>query len=1033
MKQLIKQSLSAIKQLFRHWSVFILPKTSLLIIFLLGLTPVIWFYNKGDALISGVDINFPLAPVLWLQRRFFVWNDITNGGVDFSSSTAGLFFHLVQVILYQLGLGLQGVQLASLIFWFLLVVFSSWFLARVLFPKASLVQILFVVLYSFNIFLFNTWENIKVANLSLVSAIPLTLAILLLLRKKKISWTNAGLLAILAGIVLSGAGINPAYFVSFFSLFLIYAVATFTLGFKDRTAFTTFKQFLFVSSLIVLVNLFWILPTLSFIFQNIAPTGSIDKIGFTNWIDSLSKNTSLLNIMRLQGAWDWYAFDGITSLPLYIPYALNYFYRPIFIMFSFALPSLAILALIFRGREKKHLYATFGLMFVIGVFLGVGTYLPTGILYRWFINHLPFFTLFRSPWYIFTPLVTLAYAGLIALLFYNLMTKIDKFGRVLISLVIVILAVGNLFYSYPLVTGKIFRPARRDGFYITFPPYVFEAQKWLAGQNGGRVLTYPDDEIEQFRWGYRGIESILQLLADKEVLFSPLNAPDFPAAQLVKEVYRNLKLGQTGAATSLAARLNIDLLFEKKDQDSLSSPLPSRIASLSKQSFGDWNFYKLPQNDFSDKIYVPSNMLFGYPYNLAYKFQAALHPSDLLVNPDDSVVKSIPSIADFTGTASLVENSQEKDFVDFVNSPSVLTNRLVSHDMSRVEFTFKAPVEGSYQPILERYRVEDFGIDAGKGVEVKVDGQMQTWTKSEESDSYILFQPAWFTEGEHKILLQLDNKDLIRGGDFEGDIQFFRSTGRAIFGIVQGEQGQYLSLFNKNEGAPEPSADFWITSFDPMASYVVEFRYKQIYGNNANVIVLQGTKDTLVKAQTERLPNYPEWNTFSFYYEPVKTESATRIALVAPYTSDPLGTKVLYDDLKVYKVFSNRLVFVKGGNEQFLSIPQVDYTKVSPIEYTAVVSDASGPHIIAFSENYSPEWEMKLQDSNGATLSVKPLHFSANLYANAWFVQKSPEQYRARIYYKPQRRFQLGVFLSILTMIIVIGFSLKQKYGKKRK
>ncbi|MDO8503208.1 MAG: hypothetical protein Q7S60_00810 [bacterium] len=1017
-----------IKQLFRNWSVFT--------VFLLGLIPLLWFYKKGDALISGVDINFPLAPILWFQRRFFVWNNITNAGIDFSSSTAGLFFHSVQVILYQLGLSLQGVQVVSLVFWFMLIVFSAWFLSRALFPKNQYVQVLFVVLYSFNIFLFNTWENIKVANLSLVAAIPLTLATLLLLRERKISYSRAGLLAVFAGIVLSGAGINPAYFISFFFLFLLYEIVSMILGLKNHTAFTNVKHFLFIASIIVLVNLFWILPTLSFIFKNIGPTGiSIDKIGFTNWIDSLSQNTSILNIMRLQGAWDWYAFDGITNLPLYIPYALNYFYRPIFIVFSFALPSLTILAFLFRGKERKYLYTTFGLMFAVGVFLGVGTYLPTGTLYRWLINHLLFFTLFRSPWYIFTPLVTLSSAGLIGLLFYRLAAKVDKsgikFGRVLTPLVIIVLAVGNLFYSYPLVTGKIFRPSRRDGFYINFPSYVFEAQEWLASQKDGRVLTYPDDEIEQFRWGYRGIESILQLIADKEVLFSPLNAPGFPAPQLVREMYRNLKLGQTDAVISLAGRLNVDLLFEKKDQGSLSPPLPSRIANLPKQSFGDWNFYKFPQDKFSTKIYAPENMLFGYPFSLRHRFQGALHPSSLLVDPEDSVVKNIPSIVDFTGAVVLAENLQEEDFIEFATSPSVLANRLVSRDVSQVVFNFKIPADGFYQPTLERYRVEDFGIDTAVGVIVEVDGNKETWTKSEESDSYIFFQPVRFTYGDHRILLQLDNKNLVRGGDFEGEEIYFNRVGKAIFEMVTNEQGRYLSLFNKGEGAPEPSADFKILSFDPQMPYVVEFKYRQIYGNNANAIVLQGTKDTLVKAQTERLPNYPEWNTFSFYYEPVKTESATRIALVAPYTPDPLGTKVLYDDLKVHKVFTNRLAFIKIGEQQFLASPKIDFTMVSPVEYTAKVSGASGPHVIVFSENYSPEWGVEFQDLDGTQLSIEPLHFSANSYANAWFVQKSPEQYKARIYYKPQRLFRLGLGLSFLTVIIVLGFSLRQKYGKK--
>ncbi|KKR11069.1 MAG: hypothetical protein UT38_C0004G0027, partial [Microgenomates group bacterium GW2011_GWA2_39_19] len=83
---------------------------------LLGLTPVVWFVGKGNTIINGIDTNFPLEPVVWFLRRFHVWNNIANGGSDFSSSIAGVFFHLIQVVPYELGLGLQGSQIFSLVF-----------------------------------------------------------------------------------------------------------------------------------------------------------------------------------------------------------------------------------------------------------------------------------------------------------------------------------------------------------------------------------------------------------------------------------------------------------------------------------------------------------------------------------------------------------------------------------------------------------------------------------------------------------------------------------------------------------------------------------------------------------------------------------------------------------------------------------------------------------------------------------------------------------------------------------------------------
>lgn len=102
---------------------------------ILSLTPIIWFWGKGDVLINGIDTNFPLDPAVWISRRFFVWNNFANAGSDFSSSTAGLFFHLIQVIPYEIGLNLQLVQLTSLVFWFSLIIFSTLFWQRQFSPK----------------------------------------------------------------------------------------------------------------------------------------------------------------------------------------------------------------------------------------------------------------------------------------------------------------------------------------------------------------------------------------------------------------------------------------------------------------------------------------------------------------------------------------------------------------------------------------------------------------------------------------------------------------------------------------------------------------------------------------------------------------------------------------------------------------------------------------------------------------------------------------------------------------------------------
>src|SRR5260221_4243266 len=146
---------------------------SLKIIFLilLSLTPVFWFIRRPGILIDGVDTNFPLDPSIWFKRKFFVWTAVSNAGADFSASTAGTFFHFLQFLPYKLGFSLQIVEIFSLLFWFSLIIFASWFLSHLIFAKKSISQIIFVILYSLNIWFFNSWENVKVANLALAAAI----------------------------------------------------------------------------------------------------------------------------------------------------------------------------------------------------------------------------------------------------------------------------------------------------------------------------------------------------------------------------------------------------------------------------------------------------------------------------------------------------------------------------------------------------------------------------------------------------------------------------------------------------------------------------------------------------------------------------------------------------------------------------------------------------------------------------------------------------------------------------------------------
>jgi hypothetical protein len=1011
-----------------------------LIVFTFCFTPLIWFWGRGNILINGVDTNFPLDPFVWFQRRLFIWHEVSNAGADFSSSTAGLFFHFIQVIPYSLGFNLQLVQIFSLFFWFSAIVLGSFFLARYLFPKSSLTQILFTVIYSFNIYLFNSWENVKVANLSLVAAIPFALLILMRLKDRNITRAKAAFFVSLVGVLVSGAGINPAYIICFYLVLTVFYLSQIILERNKGEVLKITQDFLLLAAVISLINAFWILPTVNFIFSSVASSNSINDIGFTNWIDSLSENTSLLNVFRLQGAWDWYALDASTGKPLYIPYSTKYFHSIPFIVFSFLLTGLAILSFIYREHSKNRLYIFFGLSLVIGVFLGAGTHSPTGSLYSWMVSYIPFFSLFRSPWYIFTPLTVLSLAGLVSLLVYQLFQISEPSSHRKLSIsflpkgLVFILIVGNLLYAYPLVSGKIFRPNEENRFFINFPEYVFETNQWLKSDPlpEGRVIGYPEDEIERFTWGYVGIESILNLFSKEETVFTSLNAPDSPLANIAKEFYMNLRKGNIESAKILAGRLNIGTVFEKKDQSSLSGDISSVLKPYLIKSIGDWNFYNLRSNDNPPKIFVSNNYILAYPYNKSEKFFASLGERDVVLNPSDSIILNIPELKS-SKKVILAENSQDKIEMDFSNAPSKLSSRLLARDLSTVSYDFEAKAMGNYRPIIEKYGFNSFGLDISKGLELELDGQKTTWEVDKLSENYLFLKPINLSEGKHTVKLSLKNENLVQGGNFEEGIKFKKGKeGQYELMDEEGGKNKYLSI--SNMGKEDLTAEFPVNSFDPYLKYYIEVKFKNIYGNHGSLLITQSGKNTLYKAEYERLPNHPEWKVLNFFYRPVNVSSNMLVGLQAPFTNDPFGTKILFDDLKVHKVFTNNLIFSEANtaNEPIYQTA-VNFYKKSPVEYDIEVQQAAGSHILVFQENYSSGWELEMSNEMGEKITNPPIHFSANLYANAWYIENAPSHYKAKIYYKPQKLYQAGLTISVMSLFVMTGFYIKSIIKRKKK
>ncbi len=995
----------------------------LIVTLFLGLIPLIWFFNRSGYLINGVDTNFPLSPDLWFYRRLFVWNPINNAGSDFSSSTAGLFFHLIQFIPFQLGFNLQIVEIVSLVFWFLMIVLGSFIFIRSYFKNDFLIQIIFICFYSFNTYLFNTWENVKVANLSLVAAIPLGLATLNYGRQSK--YSKSIILTVVTAFLVSGTGINPAYFIAFWVVVL--AIFISDLIVNPREYKKILKVYLIFSLIIVLINSYWILPSINFILNSISASGSIQNLGFNNWLDSLSENTSILNILRLQGAWDWYAFDQITGLPLYLSYTLNYFYVAPFILFSFLIPFLAILGLIFRDLRFKVLYIFSGILVILGIFLGVGSHLPTGSAYKFLSNNLPFFSLFRSPWYIFTPLLILGYSLLTSLFFYKLkeISNISLGFTIFWRILVVVLIISNFFYCYPLVNGKVFRITQTDSFFVKFPSYVLETKAQIS-ETKGRIIGYPADEIENFNWGYRGVESILQLIVDRELIYSSLNYSDSMTSALIKEFYTSIGNNELFIAKSLAKNLNISTIFSKNDQLSLAPKLPEDILFLPKETIGKWEFYKFLEEDQVQKIKTYNKALLVTPFNSDAIWSLSLSDSDeILVNAKDSVVNENELRNMSYGDVYSVISSQQKAVNEAKNNKKDTTG-YEPVDLSVVFYDFELLEDGEYSIKIEDLMVDKFGLSSKGSWNVILDGNQTQLDIIDQNDSFISFAPIFLKSGKHKITINLENSNLINNSDFSEEM---KETNL----IYRDKTFNYLVV--NNHSKKEVAFLYDLKNFDSNATYFIKTNYIFNFGEKPRLIAYQTNNKAPLKREGDTLAALREWSQYSFFFEPVRTDSGLSIQLIIPPVFDPVeyptGSRSSFDNLEVYPLFTNKLSLTKRVATD-ISTTKVISKKVSSVEYLGQVTNGQHPHSLVLFENFSPFWELSLFTEYGELVKYEPPHFTANFYANGWYIDGMPEKYTFKIYYKPQKYFIVGAIISLTTLLISISF-LIINYAKKRK
>lgn len=588
--------------------------TELFIIFILSLTPLLWF--KPGTILVGHDNTYPLEPKIFLKNRLSTWTE-NFFGIDQSLILGTIPIHAIDAIPSYLRFNLQDGQKIVYVFWFFLIGLSAYTLAWTLNPESSLFRLTTVVFYQFNYFILQGWWIGEKSKFSAYIALPLLLAVILRVTRRQIGILIGSMLVAFILFFFNAGGLYgiPLYGGAFVAIGILILLKI-ILFVRVRDFFSLYRLIIFSIFAVlfsVLINGYFLIPGYVKIYSGKAPNvNSVGGVsGIISWAKQISANASYFNLFRLQGIPEWY--DNADH-----PYAKQILERRIFISISYLWPLMVFTSLFLAKKGKNvNIICYFFLVYLFGVLFTSGTHPPLGFLYEFFVKKIPGFVIFRSPYFKFAPALFLASGCLVAYFMDNLPKKIKPVAFGILMSVIFI-------YHYPYFTGNFFNWRNIFSTRLSIPNYVFQFGTWLNREkkDDDRVLLLPPNNpnnlYSTYEWGYLSFQALPTLLSDKSTIIN--NDQINPSESIIlKKLYKAIEDKDYEIIKKLSSILDISYFLLQKD--AINDPKSDVEVDISKflsavrsntefahvRSFEKWDLFKL-KDKFSPKIYIANRL-----------------------------------------------------------------------------------------------------------------------------------------------------------------------------------------------------------------------------------------------------------------------------------------------------------------------------------------------------------------------------------------------------------------------------------------
>jgi hypothetical protein len=591
----------------------------LLIIIVLGLTPLLWF--RGNEIIMGHDAGLTLSPVPHFLDRLSSWTDRFGFGNDQTYAIPGFFIHGLEALVGVFTNDIQLVQKITFIFWFVLPGITMYYFASKLAKKYNFTFFALPVslFYMFNHFLLQGWFVAERTKFSVYAALPIILALLFDWEERKRSTLFVGILISLTVFILNGVGSLPLFGGLIVSI-LVFIFWYFYQGFSNEKLRRILYLFFVIGLFSFLLNSYWILPFIYFISHSfsavVSQAGGIG--GVLGWLSYVSQDSSLINIFKLQGIPEWY------QNPLH-PYANVFLNNPLLIIVTSLIPVIAFLPLLlYRGNDTKKIILFFSVLALFSMIFIAGSHPPFGAIYVFLINFVPGFIAFRTPFYKFAPALWFAYAVLIGFTVNYALQKLSIGKKNTTYILYGLSCLAIVLYSYPFLTGSFFdyikdlRTMR-----VNVPSYVYEYGKWSESEERINIRTLmlpppsPAMKVDAYTWGYWSLSPLSSLLSNASVINNTGYMTE-DETRLLDILYRKMKNNEPGWE-NLAKLLNIQSFVLRNDfaWDLKETPadnpeiykdtlINSRFSLVKK--FGQWEVYDFNNSEHKERIHVADTL-----------------------------------------------------------------------------------------------------------------------------------------------------------------------------------------------------------------------------------------------------------------------------------------------------------------------------------------------------------------------------------------------------------------------------------------